>query len=303
MRILVTGSAGLIGKELCAFLAQGGHQVFGLSRFPRDTSTTLQWDLSEPSPVDAKILLDGRPLDAVIHLAGEGIAEKRWSDEQKKRLEQSRVQATENLIQGLDRLGLRPKVFISASGVGFYGDAGDQILTESSPRGQGFLAELAERWESTAQLAQSKLSSRSVQLRMGAVLSARGGALKRMLLPFQMGLGGRLGSGQQWMSWVALDDVLYAIAFILENEKVSGAVNLVSPQPLQNSEFTKVLGRVLGRPTIFPAPAFALKIALGEMADDLLLCSQRAVPEALNKAGFKFRFPDLQLALQHTLGR
>ncbi|MEN9824675.1 MAG: hypothetical protein RI953_420 [Pseudomonadota bacterium] len=303
MRILVTGSAGLIGSELVEFLKMGGHQVFGLSRSPRDPKQTIQWDLTQKRPVDASLLQDGKPLDAVIHLAGEGIADKRWSDEQKRVLLQSRVDATSNLISGLSELGLKPRVFISASGVGYYGDAVDNVLDESSPRGNGFLAELAEKWEQTAQTAEMILSSRCVQMRMSTVLTPRGGALKKMLLPFQMGVGGRLGGGRQWMSWVALDDVLYAIAWVLENEQLRGPVNLVSPQPVSNAEFTRVLARVLRRPAILPAPAFALRLALGEMAQDLLLCSQRAIPAALEKSGFKFSYANLEDALRHALGK
>lgn len=302
MRILVTGSAGLIGRELVAFLQTGGHQVFGLSRRARDAQT-LQWDLTEPRPRDARALLDGQPLDAVIHLAGEGIAEKRWTADQKKQLVETRVQATENLIQGLAELGLKPRVFISASGVGYYGDSGENLLTEESPRGDGFLAELAQRWEAAALKAEGVFNARCVQMRMSTVISARGGALKKMLLPFQLGVGGRLGSGRQWMSWVALDDVLYALAFALTAENLSGPVNLVSPEPVTNADFTRTLAGVLGRPAVFPAPAFALRLALGEMADDLLLCSQRAVPDALSRAGFQFRFARLEDALRHTLGR
>lgn len=303
MRILLTGSGGMIGKELAAFLSMGGHQVIGLSRQGRDPQTNVQWDLTESSPINAAALLDGRPLDAVIHLAGEGIADKRWSAAQKQRLEKSRVQATENLIAGLAAMKLSPRVFISASGIGYYGDAGDTVLNESSPRGEGFLAELAERWEASSQKAAALLSARCVQLRMGAVLTARGGALQKMLLPFQLGLGGRLGNGRQWMSWVALDDVLYATAFALQNENISGPVNLVSPEHVTNAEFSKTLGRVLQRPAVLPAPSFALRVALGEMAEDLLLASQRAMPQALLDAGFAFRFARLEDALRHTLGR
>ncbi|MEY4065401.1 MAG: hypothetical protein RIR26_1609 [Pseudomonadota bacterium] len=302
-RVLVTGSSGLIGREVAAFLAQGGYDVIGLSRSPSRQGNVVQWDLTTEDPKDARLLLDGRPLDAVIHLAGEGIAEKRWTRQQKDNLKRSRVEATHNLIQGLKRLGLEPRVLISASGVGFYGDRGDQELTENMPQGRGFLAELAEAWESAARVAATVFSARCVQLRMGAVLTARGGALQRMLLPFRAGLGGALGSGQQWMSWVALDDVLYAIAFALEKESLQGPVNLVSPQVVTNKEFTRTLAQVLSRPAVVPVPAFALRLALGEMADELLLNSQRARPAALLQAGFEFRYPELSAALSHTLGQ
>ncbi|NBX18062.1 MAG: TIGR01777 family protein [Proteobacteria bacterium] len=303
MRILLTGSSGLIGSELAAYLRTQGHEVIGLSRRSSNNKDTVQWDLTQPAPQRAEALQDGRSLDAVIHLAGEGIAEKRWTRDQKQRLVETRVQATENLISGLGRLGLKPRVFICASGVGYYGDRHDLVLTEKSDKGEGFLAELAERWEAAAKTAEVQLSARCVQLRMSTVISARGGALKKMLLPFQMGAGGPLGHGRQWMSWVALDDVLYAIGFILNNEQISGPVNLVSPEPVTNAEFSKTLGRVLNRPAILPAPSFALRLALGEMADQLLLCSQRAVPQVLSDAGFNFRYPALEGALRHTLGK
>ncbi|MFZ9520074.1 MAG: TIGR01777 family oxidoreductase [Silvanigrellaceae bacterium] len=303
MRILVTGSTGLIGKELVEFLKMGGHEVFGLSRSRRSGQQFIQWDLTNPRPVDASLLLDGKPLDAVVHLAGEGIADKRWSEEQKRLLMKSRVDATSNLISGLKELGLKPRVFVSASGVGFYGNAGNVVLDESSPRGSGFLAELAGCWEEAAQAAAKELSSRCVQLRLSTVLSPRGGALKKMLLPFQLGVGGRLGNGRQWMSWIALDDVLYGIGWVLENEKLSGPVNLVSPQAVSNAEFTQTLARVLRRPAFLPAPAFALRLGLGEMAQELLLSSQRAQPVALENSGFQFRYANLEDALRHSLGR
>jgi uncharacterized protein (TIGR01777 family) len=303
MRILITGSSGLIGSALMDFLSMGGHQVMGVSRAARRDRPTVVWDLNQAQPVDASLLMDGQPLDAVIHLAGEGIADHRWSVQQKDRLVRSRVDATANLISGLSALGLKPRLFMSASGVGIYGNAGDDLLTERASHGQGFLAELAQQWEEASRRAEKIFSARCVQLRMSTVLSARGGALARMLLPFQWGLGGPLGRGQQWMSWVALDDVLYAIAFLLNAESVSGPVNLVSPEPVRNSDFTKTLAGVLGRPALLPAPRFALRLALGEMADELLLCSQRAVPQALIEAGFQFRCAHLEDALRQTLGR
>jgi len=306
MRILVTGSRGLIGRELVAFLRMGGHEVIGMSRSASANSVsapTAQWDLVQPVPQNATPLLDGKALDAVIHLAGEGIAEKRWTSKQKQILYETRIRATENLINGLNTLGLRPKVFISASGVGYYGDSGDSILTENSPMGQGFLAGLARDWEAAAQKAETIFAARCVQVRLSTVLSAHGGALEKMLLPFKMGVGGRLGSGRQWMSWVALDDVLYAIAFLLSSDALSGPMNLVSPQPVTNEELTRTLSALLRRPAILPAPSFALRLALGEMADELLLCSQRAIPEALLAAGFVFRHASLSSALQHTLGK
>lgn len=302
-RILLTGSSGLIGSALAAFLQQGGYEVIGVSRRSEGGMATVRWDLSKATPEDAAPLLDGKPLDAVVHLAGESIADGRWNPTKKQRLIRSRVDATQNLIAGLQKLGLSPRVFISASGVGLYGDRGSQILTESAAPGEGFLGELAQAWEAAARASETAFSARSVQLRMGAVLTPRGGALAKMLLPFKCGLGGVLGNGEQWMSWVALDDVLYAIAFALEAQSLSGAVNLVSPHPVTNAEFTRTLAQVLKRPAFLPAPAFALKIALGEMAQELLLNSQRALPKVLLESGFEFRHGDLRAALGFMLGK
>jgi len=302
-RILLTGSSGLIGSELAPFLRMGGYEVIGVSRRAEPGRTSVCWDLSKPNPEDASVLLDGKPLDAVIHLAGESIAEGRWSEAKKQRLIRSRVDATNNLIVGLQKLGLSPRVFISASGVGLYGDRGDQILTESSAPGAGFLGELAQAWEAAARASEMAFSARSVQMRMGAVLTPRGGALAKMLLPFKCGVGGVLGNGRQWMSWVALDDVLYAVTYALETQAVSGPVNLVSPHPVTNAEFTRTLAQVLKRPAVLPAPAFALRLVLGELADELLLNSQRALPRELLESGFEFKHADLRDALSHMLGK
>lgn len=302
-RILLTGSNGLIGRELAAFLRQGGYEVIGLSRRSDDAKTQVRWDLNDSRPTECSALLDGRPLDAVIHLAGEGIAEGRWTDAQKEKLRTSRVEATHNLIAGLKQLNLSPSVFISASGIGIYGDPGDDVLSESAAAGRGFLSQLATEWEGAASTANEVFGSRVVCLRMGSVLTPKGGALAKMLVPFRLGAGGPLGHGRQWMSWVALDDVLYAIAHTLETASVRGAVNLVSPHQVRNKEFSQTLARVLNRPCLFPVPAFVLRGMFGGMADELLLGSQRAVPQALLDAGFQFRHANLESSLRHMLGR
>lgn len=302
-RILLTGSSGLVGSALAQFLQQGGYEVIGVSRRSGAGIPTVIWDLNNQNPSDASLLLDGQPLDAVVHLAGESIADGRWSEARKQQLVRSRVDATHNLISGLQKLGLAPRVFVSASGVGLYGDRGSEILTEESAPGGGFLGELAQAWEAAARASETAFSARSVQLRMGAVLTPRGGALAKMLLPFKCGVGGVLGTGQQWMSWVALDDVLYAITYALETQSLSGAVNLVSPHPVTNAEFTRVLAQVLKRPAVLPVPAFALRLGLGALADELLLNSQRAVPKALLASGFEFRHADLSSALSFMLGK
>jgi uncharacterized protein len=302
-RILVTGSTGLIGQELSAFLRQGGYEVIGVSRQASKQASQVQWDLSKARPDECSVLLDGAPLDAVIHLAGEGIAEGRWTERQKEKLRSSRVEATHNLITGLQKLGLKPSVFISASGIGIYGDRSDEVLNEHSVAGNSFLSQLAVDWERAARSAEDVFGARVIQFRMGSVLTPRGGALAKMLLPFRLGMGGPLGHGRQWMSWVALDDVLYAMAHALETLALNGPVNLVSPHHVTNREFTRALASVLRRPALFPVPSTALRVMFGEMADELLLGSQKAVPEALLNSGFQFRHAELEEALRHMLGK
>jgi uncharacterized protein (TIGR01777 family) len=238
--------------------------------------------------------------DAAVCLSGANIGESRWSAERKKVLRTSRVDATHVFVESLGKLSRKPRVFICASAVGIYGNRGDEMLTESSSPGSDFLSSLARDWEAEAMRAE-KAGIRTVIARFGVILSPSGGALPRMLLPFKLGAGGRLGSGKQWMSWVALVDVVNILRFPLGNEGVRGPVNVVAPSPVQNLEFTRVLAKVLHRPAIFPAPAFVLRLALGEMADALLLSSQRAIPERLRSAGFEFRFSDLEAALGAVL--
>jgi uncharacterized protein len=237
--------------------------------------------------------------DSVIHLAGESIA-TRWTEARKRRIVESRVLATQHLAAALSKAQQRPRVFICASAIGYYGNRGDEILREDSPSGEGFVGEVCRRWEAAAQSV-SAAGIRSVQIRTGIVLSAHGGALAKMLPPFRIGVGGNIGNGRQWMSWIDLRDEVGAIQHLLTNESISGPVNLVSPNPIRNAEFTKTLASVLRRPAIFPMPAFAARLAFGQMADELLLASQRVQPAKLAASGYKFQYSDLRSSLQTIL--
>jgi hypothetical protein len=298
MRILLTGSSGLIGSELVPFLRAGQHSVTRLVRRPAHAGgKEIAWN-----PAEAKLdpaALEG--FDAVIHLAGATLAAQRWTADFKAQILESRAQGTRLLAEALAHLAQPPSVLVSASAVGFYGDGGDAVLTEESPNGRGFLAEVCRAWESATEPA-ARRSIRVVNLRMGVVLSRAGGALKKMLLPFRLGLGGVIGSGRQYMSWIALDDLLPVIVFVLTHDALRGPVNATAPHPVTNREFTKGLGSVLHRPTIFSMPAFAARLAFGEMADEMLLSSARVTPAKLLTAGFKFQFPLLDAALRQALG-
>jgi uncharacterized protein (TIGR01777 family) len=299
MHILVTGSTGLIGSTLVPFLTTGGHQVTRLVRTaPRPGATEVYWQ-----PETGSIATPGlEGLDAVVHLAGENIAAGRWSAEKKARIRDSRVQGTRVLCDALAQLVNPPKVLVSASAVGYYGDRGAEVLREESRPGRDFLADVCRAWEAaTAPAAQRGI--RVVNLRFGMVLSAAGGALAKMLFPFKMGVGGIVGSGQQYMSWIALDDVIGAIHHALITDTLHGPVNAVAPNPVINAVFTKTLGRVLRRPTLVPLPAFAARAAFGEMADALLLASTRVEPAKLQDTHYTFRYPELEGALRHVLGK
>ncbi|MCI0423349.1 MAG: TIGR01777 family oxidoreductase, partial [Acidobacteria bacterium] len=238
--------------------------------------------------------------DAAIHLAGENIAAKRWTPAQKAKIRDSRVSGTRLLAESLARLARQPKVLVCASAIGYYGDRSDERLNEDSAPGSGFLAETCRDWEAAAKPAIDR-GIRVVQLRLGLVLASHGGALAKMLPPFRLGIAGIIGSGQQYMSWIALDDLVAAVSYVLSNEGLRGPVNVVAPDAVTNHEFTKTLGRVLRRPTVFPMPAFAARLAFGEMADGLLLSSTRVEPQRLLASGFRFRFPELKAALEHLL--
>ncbi|HEY8240417.1 MAG TPA: TIGR01777 family oxidoreductase, partial [Kiritimatiellia bacterium] len=290
-------SSGLLGSALVPYLTGSGHFVVRLVRNKPDRDRgDIVWD-----PVSGKIertRLEG--FDAVVHLAGENIARRRWSRARKARILSSRVQGTEFLAQTLAGLQNKPRVLVSASGIGYYGNRPGHVVREETPAGTGFLAELCQEWERSTQIADTA-KIRVVQMRFGIVLSPRGGALRTMLGPFRLGLGGPFGSGRQFMSWIAIDDALAAILRAIEDDKIRGPVNAVAPQPVTNAEFTRTLGRVLARPALLPAPAFALRLALGELADEGLLSSCQAVPGKLSSAGFKFEYPDLEEALRRML--
>lgn len=298
-RIVVTGSTGLVGTRLVAELARAGAQVVRAVRRPvSDPHGELFWDPAA-GRIDAAAL---EGADAVVHLAGENIAGGRWTEKFKQRIRDSRVEGTRLLSETIAGLNDKPRTFVCASAIGYYGDRGDEVLTEQSPPADDFLAEVCRDWEAACQPARDA-GVRVANLRIGVILSPHGGALKKMLTPFKLGVGGQLGNGQQYMSWVALDDVVEAIGFILATPTVEGPANLTAPNPETNRAFTKTLGRVLSRPTLFPMPAFAARLLFGEAADALLLSSTRALPQALAAAGYQFRYPELEPALRHLLQR
>ena len=301
MKVLVTGSTGLVGTALVSALAHDGHTVCRLMR-PQSVVAGGAKEGFDVAWNPATGELGGASVgaDAVVNLAGASIAGGRWTKERKELLRSSRVDTTRALVGALAKMNARPRVLVSGSAIGIYGDRRDEVLTEESKPGTDFLAGLAREWEAEALKAEA-LGIRVVLARFGIILARHGGALAKMLLPFKLGVGGRLGSGKQWMSWITLEDVVGIIRFALENGAVRGAVNVVAPQAMQNAEFTKVLAKTLYRPALFPAPAFALRLALGEMADALLLSSQRVVPERLEQMSHAFRYAILSLALNAIL--
>ena len=303
MRILVSGARGLVGAALVPLLAAGGHRVVRLVRTESaDAQTSVRDDAAvvwDPQAGDVRPdAFEG--FDAVIHLAGENIASGRWTDGLKRRIRDSRVVGTRRLCEVLAQCAQPPKVFLCASAIGYYGDRGDEVLTEQSTPGAGFLADVCREWEAAVEPLAAD-GPRIVRLRIGVVLSPDGGALKKMLLPFRLGLGGVIGDGTQYLSWIALDDVVGAIRHALETDSVSGPVNVVSPEPVTNRDYTHTLGKVLARPTVLPLPAFAARLALGEAADALLLASTRVEPARLTQSGYTFRYSTLEGALRHLL--
>ena len=301
MKILLAGSSGLVGTALGSALAKAGHTVCRLIR-PQSAAVegakegfAVAWN-----PATGELGGAGVGADAVVNLAGASIADGRWSTQRKELLRSSRIDTTRALVNALAKMNARPSVLVSASAIGIYGDRGNETLTEESNPGTNFLAGLAQEWEAEALKAEA-LGIRVVVARFGIILAREGGALAKMMLPFKFGAGGKLGSGRQWMSWVMLEDVVGALKLTIENSTARGAINFVAPQPLQNFEFTKILAKALRRPALFPAPAFALRLALGEMADALLLSSQRVAPQALEKSGYRFLHADLSTALKNLL--
>jgi uncharacterized protein (TIGR01777 family) len=330
MRVVITGSSGLVGTALTNSLARDGHTVVRLLRSGSGSKTENGESRAEtPEKTKAKSAqppeirnivkvawnpntcdLEGEPFgedqteiegaDAVVNLAGASIAAESWSEERKAILRSSRLHITRELVCALEKLAEPPKALISASAIGYYGNRGDEMLTEENKAGDDFLARLAQEWEAEAVKAEA-LGLRVVRLRFGIILSKHGGALPQMMRPFKFGMGGRIGSGRQWMSWITLQDVVSVIRAVLENTVVSGAVNVVAPQPVRNADFAQAMGRAMHRPAIVPTPAFALKFAFGEMADALLLASQRVAPSRLEQLGYRFAQRDLNAALASVL--
>lgn len=297
MTLLLTGARGFLGSALAASLERDGHRVLRVSRGAPRRPDEVRWDPGAGT-IDRESL---EGIDAAVHLAGESVGERRWSEAQKARIRGSRVAGTRLLARTIAALERPPRVLISASGVGYYGDRGDELLNESSAGGRGFLADLAQAWEAETAPAEAR-GVRVVRLRIGMVLDAGGGALPRLLAPFRLGLGGPFGSGRQWTSWIGLDDLIGAMRHTLAHDALAGAVNAVAPEPVTQREFARALGRALHRPARLPAPAFALRLLLGrERADALLLASQRALPERLLETGFRFKTPTLDAALARAL--
>ncbi len=299
MKILITGSSGMIGTALSIYLSSKGHDIVRLTRSKSDPEENKYNWIPEAGIIDTSGL---EGINAVVHLAGENISSGRWTDEKKARIRRSRVKGTKFLCESLARLNNKPEVVICASAIGYYGERGDEILTEDSGNGEGFLAEVCSEWENAIGFCSSS-GVRTSCLRTGLVLSMDGGALPRMLAPFKMGAGGTLGSGKQYMSWIALDDLLSVIEFVLLDKNISGPVNAAAPNPVTNREFTKTLGSVLKRPALFSMPSFAARLIFGEMGDQLLLSSTRVIPEKLRQNGFRFRFEKIEAAIRSLLNK
>ncbi len=298
MRIAVTGSTGLIGSALVARLKQDGHDVVRLVRSPPKGPDEVRWDPAAGT-IDAEGLAG---IDGAVHLAGEGIGTKRWSTEQKAKILESRVKGTTLLATTMAGLSPRPSVLVSGSGIGYYGLRGDEVLTETSSAGTGFLAEVCQQWEAATAPAEAA-GIRVAHIRTGIVLAAKGGAFGKILPLFKLGLGGKLGRGDQWWSWISLDDEVRLICHLLTAD-VSGAVNGTAPHPATNAELTKAAGKALGRPTFLPVPKFALSLVMGgELTEEVILAGQRALPAAAEKSGFTFSHPDLDSALRSIVGK
>ena len=293
---MITGASGLIGRALQLSFAEKGYELLLASRGEPKAVNEIQWSVEEGFAEPER--LEG--IDAVVHLAGENVSGLRWTDEKKEAIRDSRVLGTRSIVDTLSKLKKRPKILVSASAIGFYGERGDEEVNESATSGHGFLADVAKEWEAEARRAEDA-GIRTVLLRTGIVLSKNGGALGTMLTPFKMGVGGVVGSGKQWMSWISLDDQVALINFVIENESIRGAVNAVSPSAVTNAEFTKTMGEVLYRPTFIPLPEFAVSMLMGEMGDALLLTSTKAIPKRLQDAGFEFKYPSLKEALEHAV--
>jgi uncharacterized protein len=303
MKVIVTGSTGLVGRALVRSLLADGHEVTRLVRggsqgFRAPGTTAVHWN-PERGELDAQEL-EGH--DAAVHLAGEPIAEGRWDEAKKRRVLESRTKGTQLLAETLAGLNAKPRVLVSASAVGFYGNRGDEVLREESASGEDFVSEVCREWEKGT-LAASRAGIRVVHLRIGLVLSMDGGSLPRMLTPFKLGLGGKLGSGRQYVSWITLEDLTGVVRRAIEDEHLRGPVNAVAPGAVTNEAFTKAIGHALGRPTFMALPAFAARLAFGEVADELLLASTRVEPARLKEAGYQFKHPEIEGAMRSVLGK
>lgn len=297
MKILITGASGLVGKELQKSFAAKGYEMLLASRSEPKDDNHIQWTIEEGFAEPEK--LEG--IDVVVHLAGENVSGGiRWTDEKKKAIRESRVLGTRNVVDAISKLKKKPHTFIASSAIGFYGERGDEEVTESSAAGDNFLAGVCKEWEAESRRAEDA-GIRTVLLRTGIVLSKDGGALGTMLTPFKLGVGGVVGSGKQWMSWISMEDEIAIINYAIDNENIRGAVNAVAPNPVTNEEFTKTLGEVLYRPTFIPLPEFAVSMIFGEMGDALLLASTKVIPKRLEDAGFEFKHPNLKEAIESAV--
>jgi uncharacterized protein (TIGR01777 family) len=298
MKILISGASGLVGTHLIPTLKAKGHEIFRLVRKAPEAADEIRWDAETGFSDEERAKLEN--FDAVIHLAGDNVASENWSKEKKRKIRDSRIIGTRVLVDALKLAQNPPPVLVSASAIGFYGDRQDEVLTEDSAKGEGFFPEICSEWEIEALKAED-FGARVVLPRIGIVLAKDGGALEKMLTPFKFGVGGRLGSGKQWMSWIALEDLLQIIHFALENAELRGAVNAVAPNPVTNEEFTQTFGKVLHRPTILPVPEFAIKLMFGEMGETILLQGARVLPKRLTENGFEFKFTNLEQAMKSVL--
>jgi len=301
MRVLINGATGLIGAALCKSLRDDNHTLVVLSRSSTKPSglpgvESYQWDPQSGPPPQAAF----QGADAVVNLAGEPLDAHRWNDEQKKKIRESRVITTQKLVDAMRSNDSKPAVFVSGSAVGFYGDRGDELLDEASAAGSGFMSDVCQDWEREA-TRPTEFGIRVVQVRTGVVLSATGGALKKMVAPFKLGLGGRLGSGKQWFPWIHIEDIARIFHHAIVTTTLNGPINGVAPEPVTNAEFTRQLARALHRPAIFPVPETALRVLIGEMAE-VLFASQRVVPKVAQSYGYNFRFPTLATALANLIG-
>lgn len=293
MKVLITGASGLVGLALQSSFEDKGYEMLLASRKEATDERHIQWSVEEGFTDPERV----EGIDTVVHLAGENVSGFRWTDEKKKAIRDSRVLGTRNVVEAISKLKQKPKTFIASSAIGFYGERGDEEVTESSAPGDNFLAGVCTEWEAESRRAEDA-GIRTVLLRTGIVLSKDGGALGTMLMPFKLGVGGVVGSGKQWMSWISMDDHIAVINYVIENENIRGAVNSVSSHPVTNQEFTKTLGEVLYRPTFLPLPEFAVSMVFGEMGDALLLASTKVLPKRLEEAGFTFKYPELKPAIE-----